>query len=199
MTTHWSRACPPTCAVAPATPTSSARYGRSRRRCGHERAVPARPAPPWRRARAKSSASPSPDWRDRPLVRGQGLFAADVNFPRQLVMRVVRSQIARGRILAIDTDAARALPGVIAVWTAADVSEIPPIPFRATKVRGLEPYCQPILATNHVRYAGEPDRGRLRHRRLYRRGRRRPGHRGNRRPARRCWTLPKTRSSSSPA
>ena len=97
-----------------------------------------------------------PRLEDRPLVRGQGLFAADVNFPRQLTMRVVRSQIARGRIVAIDTDAARALPGVIAIWTAADVADIPPIPFRATKVRGLEPYCQPILATGHVRYAGEP-------------------------------------------
>jgi CO/xanthine dehydrogenase Mo-binding subunit len=93
---------------------------------------------------------------DRPLVRGQGLFAADVNFPRQLAMRVVRSQIAHGRILAIDTEAARALPGIIAVWTAADVADIPPIPFRATKLRGLEPYCQPILANGYVRYAGEP-------------------------------------------
>jgi aerobic carbon-monoxide dehydrogenase large subunit len=93
---------------------------------------------------------------DAPLVRGQGLFAADVNFPRQLAMRVVRSQIAHGRILAVDTEAALALPGVIAVWTACDIAGIPPIPFRATKVQGLEPYCQPILATDRVRYAGEP-------------------------------------------
>ena len=93
---------------------------------------------------------------DGPLVRGQGLFAADVNFTRQLAMRVVRSQIAHGAIVSIDTAAARALPGVIAVWTAADIVGIPPIPFRATKVRGLEPYCQPILATGRVRYAGEP-------------------------------------------
>jgi CO/xanthine dehydrogenase Mo-binding subunit len=93
---------------------------------------------------------------DRPLVRGQGLFAADVNFPRQLFMRVVRSQFAHGHLLAIDTAAALALPGVVAVWTHADVAEIPPIPFRATKLRGLEPYCQPILAAGRVRYAGEP-------------------------------------------
>ena len=93
---------------------------------------------------------------DRPLVRGQGLFAADVNFPRQLSMRVVRSPIAHGRLLSIDTEAALALPGVVAVWTHADVADIPPIPFRATKLRGLEPYCQPILAAGRVRYAGEP-------------------------------------------
>jgi CO/xanthine dehydrogenase Mo-binding subunit len=93
---------------------------------------------------------------DGPLVRGRGLFAADVNFPRQLAMRVVRSQIAHGRLVSLDTAEARALPGVVAVWTAADVSDIPPIPFRATKVRGLEPYCQPILARERVRYVGEP-------------------------------------------
>ena len=93
---------------------------------------------------------------DRPLVRGRGLFAADVDFHRQIAMRVVRSQVAHGRITAIDATAARATPGVIAVWTADDVADIPLIPFRATKIRGLEPYCQPILARGHVRYAGEP-------------------------------------------
>ncbi len=93
---------------------------------------------------------------DAPLVRGRGLFAADVNFPRQLHMRVVRASVAHGRLLGVDTAAALALPGVVAVWTGADVAGIPPIPFRATKVRGLEPYCQPILARERVRYVGEP-------------------------------------------
>ncbi len=93
---------------------------------------------------------------DRPLVRGKGMFAADVNFPQQLTMRIVRAQIAHGRILSIDVAEARALAGVVAVWTAQDVADIPPIPFRATKVRGLEPYCQPILAGDFVRYVGEP-------------------------------------------
>ena len=93
---------------------------------------------------------------DGPLVRGEGLFAADVSFPRQLHMRVVRAQVAHGDILAIDTAAARAQPGVVAVWTAEDVQGIPPIPFRATNLRGLEPYCQPVLAQQRVRYVGEP-------------------------------------------
>jgi carbon-monoxide dehydrogenase large subunit/6-hydroxypseudooxynicotine dehydrogenase subunit gamma len=93
---------------------------------------------------------------DPPLLRGEACFAADVHFPRQLHMRVVRSQVAHGRIVAIDTEAARAVPGVLAVWTGSDVAEIPPIPFRATKVQGLEPYCQPILAQERVRYVGEP-------------------------------------------
>jgi len=93
---------------------------------------------------------------DAPLVRGEGLFAADVNFTRQLHMRVVRAEFAHARILSVSTEAARAMPGVVAVWTAEDVADIPLIPFRATKVRGLEPYCQPVLARDRMRYVGEP-------------------------------------------
>ena len=93
---------------------------------------------------------------DRPLVLGQGRFAADVSFAHQLHMRVVRSTHAHGRIVAIDIAKARAAPGVIALWTAADVADIPPIDFRLTRIEGLEPYRQPILAKDHVRYVGEP-------------------------------------------
>ena len=39
---------------------------------------------------------------DAPLVRGHGLFAADVSFPLQLHMRVVRSAVAHGRIVHLD-------------------------------------------------------------------------------------------------
>ena len=93
---------------------------------------------------------------DRPLVTGQGRFAADISFAHQLHMRVVRSAHAHGRIAAIDVDAACAMPGVVAVWTAADVAAIPPIDFRLTRIEGLEPYRQRILARERVRYVGEP-------------------------------------------
>jgi len=93
---------------------------------------------------------------DRPLVTGRGAFAADVAFPHMLHMRLVRSAHAHGRIISIDTSAALTLPGVVAVWTSADVSEIPPIDFRLTRIEGLAPYRQPILARQRVRYVGEP-------------------------------------------
>ena len=48
------------------------------------------------------------------------------------------------------------MPGVHAVWTAADVSHIPPIPFRLTGLKTLDPYRQPVLAKEVVRYVGEP-------------------------------------------
>jgi aerobic carbon-monoxide dehydrogenase large subunit len=97
-----------------------------------------------------------PRLEDRPLVTGRGTFAADISFPHQLHMRVVRSAVAHGRIVAIDASAAGALPGVVAVWTSADVADIPPIDFRLTRIEALAAYRQPILARECVRYVGEP-------------------------------------------
>jgi aerobic carbon-monoxide dehydrogenase large subunit len=97
-----------------------------------------------------------PRLEDRPLVTGRGAFAADIAFPHMLHMRVVRSAHAHGRIVSIDASAALALPGVVSVWTSADVSDIPPIDFRLTRVEGLAPYRQPVLARQRVRYVGEP-------------------------------------------
>ncbi|HEX9465572.1 MAG TPA: xanthine dehydrogenase family protein molybdopterin-binding subunit [Alphaproteobacteria bacterium] len=93
---------------------------------------------------------------DPPLITGRGRYAADVSFPRQLHMRIVRSPIAHGRLKSIDTAAAKSAPGVHAVWTAADIPEVPPIGFREGRIERLEPYRQPVLATDRVRYVGEP-------------------------------------------
>src|SRR6266508_6454853 len=98
-----------------------------------------------------------PRLEERPLVTGRGRFAADVAFPHMLHMRLVRSGRAHGRIVSIDTGAAQAAPGVVAVWTFADVADIPPIDFRLTRIEGLAPYRQTILARAHARHAGEPD------------------------------------------
>jgi len=93
---------------------------------------------------------------DPPLVAGRGAFAGDINFPHQLYMRIVRSAHAHGRIVSIDTTAARALPGVFAAWSAADIAEVPPIDFREGSIPALDPYRQPVLAKGRVRYVGEP-------------------------------------------
>src|SRR5947208_12789630 len=83
-----------------------------------------------------------PRLEDLPLVLGQGLFAADVNFPLQLHMRVVRSQVAHGRIVAVDIAKALSMPGVVAAWTIADIADLPPIDFRDDRVEPLVPYRQ---------------------------------------------------------
>ena len=93
---------------------------------------------------------------DPPLVTGAGRVAGDSSFPHQLQMRVVRSSHAHGNIVSVDTAAARATPGVVAVWTSADIADLPPIDFREGRIPALEPYRQPVLAREKVRYVGEP-------------------------------------------
>ena len=93
---------------------------------------------------------------DRPLLTGEACFVGDLNFVHQLHARVVRSPVAFGRIKSIDVSAAQAVPGIVAVWTAQDLGGLPPIPFRSTAIQGLPPYRQPTLATDFVRYVGEP-------------------------------------------
>ena len=97
-----------------------------------------------------------PRLEDPPLLTGRAAFVDDIAFPRQLHMRLVRSPVAHGRIVAIDTQAALAMPGVAAIWTAADIADVPPIDFREGRIERLEPYRQPVLAADRVRYVGEP-------------------------------------------
>lgn len=93
---------------------------------------------------------------DRPLLTGQGRFAADIYFPDAWHMRVVRSPVAHGRLVSIKPEKALAMPGVHAVWTYKDVAHLPPIGFRLTGLAELEPYRQTVLAREEVRYVGEP-------------------------------------------
>ncbi len=97
-----------------------------------------------------------PRLEDRPLLRGEGRFVADISLPHQLHMRVVRSHAAHGTIESIDATGALAVPGVAAVWTGVDVSDIAPIDFRQVGADQMVPYRQPILAQERVRYVGEP-------------------------------------------
>jgi carbon-monoxide dehydrogenase large subunit len=93
---------------------------------------------------------------DGPLLRGEGRFAADISFAGELHMRVVRAPVAYGRLGTIDTKAASEIPGVHAVWTADDIMEIGPIPFRQVNLPGMERFRQFVLARGYVRYVGDP-------------------------------------------
>src|SRR5467141_47149 len=94
---------------------------------------------------------------DRPLLTGSGRFAADVVVPDMLYMRVVRSPVAFGRLTGLQIAEALAHPGTVAVWTAQDVADIPPIGFGMTPVPGLEPYANRSWRMGTcARYVGEP-------------------------------------------
>ena len=99
---------------------------------------------------------------DPRLLTGRGLFVNDVNLPRQAYTYILRSPYAHAAINAIDTDAAKAAPGVLAVFVGADVVAdglgFPGLPAKWKRPDGepMKYRPQPPLATDRVRYVGDP-------------------------------------------
>jgi carbon-monoxide dehydrogenase large subunit len=94
---------------------------------------------------------------DLRLLRGRGQFVDDLAPEGLLHAAILRSPVAHGRIRSIDTAAARARSGVLAVITASDIGgEVPFIPMRQEALPALRFYLQPVIALHKVRYVGEP-------------------------------------------
>jgi carbon-monoxide dehydrogenase large subunit len=85
------------------------------------------------------------------LLTGHGRYCGDISIPDMVHLVFVRSTVAHARIIDIDTSAARAMPGVVAVFTAA---ELPMVPIYEIHIIP-ELFAQPPLAAGTVRYAGE--------------------------------------------
>jgi carbon-monoxide dehydrogenase large subunit len=99
---------------------------------------------------------------DARLLRGRGRFQEDVNLPGQVHAVIVRSPHAHARILAIDTAAARRAPGVVAVFTGADVAAdglgTMQMTLRRKRPDGSPMFARPHrgLTADRVRYVGDP-------------------------------------------
>ena len=92
---------------------------------------------------------------DPRLLTGQGRYASDVERPRMLHVAFVRSVHAHARLHGIDTAAADAVPGVVAIVTGRDAS-IARIRVRArSALPGYVETEQPVLAWPTVRHVGE--------------------------------------------
>jgi aerobic carbon-monoxide dehydrogenase large subunit len=83
-----------------------------------------------------------------------GSYIADLDLPGALHVTYVRATVAHARILSVDVDEARRAPGVVAVFTAADLDDLPPAPppLPYLDQRMVRPY----LAAGTVRFVGEP-------------------------------------------
>ena len=98
---------------------------------------------------------------DEALLIGKGRFADDVNAPGELHLAVLRSPHPHARIVAIDTAAAAALPGVLAVVTGTDLvrAGVNPLALSADFRRADgSPTATPprhALAVDVVRHVGE--------------------------------------------
>jgi len=97
---------------------------------------------------------------DTALVRGQGRFTDDIDLPNQAHAVMVRSHHAHGVIRRIDTDAARGMPGVLAVYTGADLADYgtlkPAVKFPNRDGSEMRQPPRPALPTDKVRFVGDP-------------------------------------------
>lgn len=94
---------------------------------------------------------------DPRLITGNGLFTDDLRLADLSYAAILRSPMAHARITSIDASAAKAFPGVLAVYTGADLRErTAPVPC-AWVVPGSD--CKvpdhPLLAVDRVRYQGD--------------------------------------------
>ncbi|HZU45328.1 MAG TPA: xanthine dehydrogenase family protein molybdopterin-binding subunit [Terriglobales bacterium] len=92
---------------------------------------------------------------DPRLIQGTSHYTDDLRLPGLLHCAIVRSTFAHAKIESINTDAARVLPGVVAVVTSADFADKGPVPC-AIQMPDLKVPKHPFLATGRVRYVGEP-------------------------------------------
>ena len=93
---------------------------------------------------------------DGRFVAGHGRYLDDVQVDGLLHLALVRSPHAHARVLGVDVEAARALPGVLVVWTLGDLPElatatVPPLVPEPTG----RTYINPVLAGPRVRHVGE--------------------------------------------
>src|SRR3954471_21045525 len=105
---------------------------------------------------------PVPRQEDPTLLRGQGRYTDDVNLPNQAWCVMVRSQVAHGVINRIDISEAKTMPGVLGVWTGADLNAAgygtlkTLIPVNNRDGSPMKTPARPSLATDKVRFVGDP-------------------------------------------
>jgi aerobic carbon-monoxide dehydrogenase large subunit len=97
---------------------------------------------------------------DPKLVRGEGSYTDDVSRPGQAYAVMVRSREAHAVIRSIDTAAAKTMPGVLAIYTASDLTAYGPLkcglPLKNQDGSPIRYTPRPALAADKVRFVGDP-------------------------------------------
>lgn len=93
---------------------------------------------------------------DARLVVGGGCFAGDVRLPGQAYMAVRRSHLAHAVVEHLDVSAAKAMPGVLGVFTAGDLPLTARFLFDNLLPPALATMGRPVLANDEVHHIGEP-------------------------------------------
>ncbi len=90
------------------------------------------------------------------LITGKGCFVGDLALPGMLEGAVLRSSHAHGRIVRLNATKAAGLAGVVAIYTAADIGDLPGFPTTFIPGPELALSFQRPFARDKVRYVGEP-------------------------------------------
>src|SRR6201991_2338567 len=97
---------------------------------------------------------------DPVLVQGQGRYTDDLNLPGQAYAVFVRSRHGHGIIKGIDTSAAKGMPGVLGVYTGADLAAYGTmkcaVPFKNRDGSEMKKPARYSLMTDKVRFVGDP-------------------------------------------
>src|SRR5262244_2195993 len=103
---------------------------------------------------------PVPRSEDPTLVRGEGRYTDDVKLAGEAYAVMVRSRVPHGVIKSIDTSAARKMPGVLGVYTGADLADYGTlkciVPFKNRDGTPMNQPPRPALPTDKVRFVGDP-------------------------------------------
>jgi len=100
--------------------------------------------------------APHPRKEDARLLTGRGRYIDDIEFTHALHACFVRSPHAHARINSIDTAAAMALPGVVAVYTGRDLAQWTARQRMAPPIAGLRAMEMDTLPIDKVRFQGDP-------------------------------------------
>ena len=97
-----------------------------------------------------------PRLEDERLITGRGRYVADNTDPATLHLVLIRSPVAHARLKSMDLSEVAAMPGVRAVFTAADLAGLHSLPVMPVDADHVVVIGMPLLAAGRVRFAGEP-------------------------------------------
>jgi carbon-monoxide dehydrogenase large subunit len=96
---------------------------------------------------------------DKRFTTGHGNYVDDIVLPRQTYGAFVRSQYAHAKIISVDTNAAKAMPGVVAIYTGADVANVNGVPcgwaVNFKNGAAMKEPKHPLLISDKARHVGD--------------------------------------------
>ncbi|MES2649049.1 MAG: xanthine dehydrogenase family protein molybdopterin-binding subunit [Bacteroidota bacterium] len=97
---------------------------------------------------------------DKRFITGHGNYTDDIVLPRQTYAAFTRSQYAHAKILSVDISAAKAMPGVVAIFTGADLANVNGVPcgWQVNFKNGdaMKEPKHPLLVADKARHVGDP-------------------------------------------